>query len=476
VITSGLGSAVGIAVFGWPVSQAVLFGLVISLSSTMVCLKILMERGELDSVHGRIMIAILVLQDIGVVLMVIAVPLLGGAVENLPLALALAIGKAALFIGIAVISGLWVLPWLLGRVGGVRSRELFLLTVMVLSLGAALSTYIFGLSVVFGAFVIGLVLRESRFGDRALAEITPLRDIFAALFFVSLGMLVNPRFVLDSWWLIAATVALIVLVKFLVIFGIVRFFGYSGRIAFLTGAGLFQIGEFGFILAQAGVNMGIISAQFYSLILSSALFTMILTPLSLSSASWVYAKLTRAPRDREPVGEELPASSPDQGMELAVIAGYGRVGRNIVQGLRDAGIACTVIELDPELVSELRRSGITCIYGDASNVRVLDRVNLNRAKALVVTFPDPVAVVTTVKAALMINPKLKIVARVHRAREAELLKSLGVTELVSPEYEASFKFIKRLLRIYGLKQADREQVLARMQSREATETSPDDEI
>jgi len=313
-----------------------------------------------------------------------------------------------------------------------------------------------------------------------LAEITPLRDIFAALFFVSLGMLVNPRFVLDTWGLIATTVAIIILIKFLVVFGIVRLFGYSGRIAFLTGAGLFQIGEFGFILAQAGVNMGVISTQFYSLILASALITMILTPLSIGSVSWLYAKLTRTPTGREPITEEisaLPASGPAQRVKLAVIAGYGRVGRNIAQGLQDAGIAYTVIELDPELISELRRSGIACIYGDASNARVLDRVNISKAKALVVTFPDPVAVVTTVKAALAINPKLKIVARVHRTREAELLKSLGVAELVSPEYEASFRFVKRLLNVFGLNKADRKQVLAKMrQDEEITEFSPDDEV
>ncbi|TET27075.1 MAG: sodium:proton exchanger, partial [Dehalococcoidia bacterium] len=163
LVTFALGLVVGSFLFGWPLSQAALFGLVISLSSTMVCLKILMERGELDSVHGRIMLAILILQDISVVLMVVVVPLLSGSVENLPLALAMAIGKAVLFVGAAIVLGLWVLPWLMGRVGGVRSRELFLLTVLVLSLGAAVSTYIFGLSVVFGAFVIGLVLRETRF-------------------------------------------------------------------------------------------------------------------------------------------------------------------------------------------------------------------------------------------------------------------------------------------------------------------------
>jgi len=198
MVTFALGVAVGSTLFQWSISQTILFGLIISLSSTAVCLKLLMERGELTSVHGRIMVAILILQDIAVVLMMVVIPLLGGVAQNIPLALAIAAGKAALFIGIALVSGLWLLPWLMGRVGGVRSRELFLLTILVLCLGAAVGTQIFGLSMVFGAFLIGLVLRGTRFGYQAVAEITPLRDIFATLFFVSLGMLLDPRFIIDQ--------------------------------------------------------------------------------------------------------------------------------------------------------------------------------------------------------------------------------------------------------------------------------------
>jgi CPA2 family monovalent cation:H+ antiporter-2 len=478
LVTFALGLLVGSTLFQWSLSQAALFGLVISLSSTMVCLKILMERGELDSVHGRIMLAFLILQDISVVLMVIVIPLLSGTVDNLPLALAIAIGKSVLFVGIAIVLGLWVLPWLMGRVGGVRSRELFLLTVLVLSLGAALGTYIFGLSVVFGAFVIGLVLRETRFAHQALAEITPLRDIFATLFFVSLGMLLSPRFVLENWGLIAITVAIIIFIKFLVVSGIVRFFGYSGGISLLVGAGLFQIGEFSFILAQAGVNTGIISDQIYSLILTSAIITMILTPLSMSLASWLYPKLARAP-GRVLVTEGTPALSASGSPEAAnpvVIAGYGRVGQNIAQGLRNAVIPYTVVEIDPEVIFELRCGGTACIYGDASNAHVLSSVDLTKARVLVVTFPDPLAVVSTVESALKLNPKLKIVARVHRAREAELLKSLGVTELISPEYEASLEFLERVLSVYGRRKTDITRTLARVrQDEEIAKFSPDEE-
>ena len=479
LITFALGLIVGSALFKWPLSEAVLFGLVISLSSTMVCLKILMERGELDSMHGRIMIAVLILQDISVILMMVAMPILGDTGQNLPLALAMATGKAILFVGIAIVLGVWVLPWLMGTVGGVRSRELFLLTVLVLGLGAALGTQVLGLSAVFGAFLIGMVLRETRFAHQALAEITPLRDIFAALFFVSLGMLLDPKFVADYWWLVATTVAAIVFIKFLIVFGIVRFFGYAGGVALLAGAGLFQIGEFSFILAQGGVDAGIMSAQSYSLIIASAIITMLLTPLAMTLASRLYTKLPLAPRGRKPETRgvsRLPMAEPIEAVNQVVIAGFGRVGNNIAQGLQDAGISYTVIEIDPEIISELRCGGTACLYGDASNLHVLSKVALTEAKVLAVTFPDPLAVLTTVKSALAINPKLKIVARVHRSREAKLLKNLGVVGLISPEYEASLEFVTRILTASGWGKAHIEQALAAMgQDHRIAEFGPDEE-
>ncbi|MCK4961727.1 MAG: cation:proton antiporter, partial [Anaerolineales bacterium] len=449
--TFGLGLLVGVILFQWPFSQAALFGLIISLSSTAVCLKILMERGELTSVQGRIMMALLIFQDISVVAMVLIMPLLGGVAGNVPLALALAVGKVVLFIGMTIVAGRWVLPWLMGRVGGVRARELFLLTVLVLCLGAAIGTQIFGLSIVFGAFLVGLVLRETRFVHQALAEITPLRDIFATLFFVSLGMLLDPFFLVKNWAWVAIIVGVIIILKLLVIFSLVRLFGRSTRIAFLTGAGLFQIGEFSFILAQGGVNIGIVSNQFYSLILASAIITMLLTPVSINLTSRLFSKIARTADGKRIVAREaLPVSVSRETVNRVVVAGYGRVGQNIAQGLQDAGIPYLVIDIDPERVSEARSSGRPRIYGDATNFHLLNKAGLDKARALVITYPDPMAVVTTAKVALSINPELKILARVHRAKEANILKGMGITELVSPEYEASFRFIKRLLNITGL--------------------------
>ncbi|HEY41733.1 MAG TPA: sodium:proton exchanger [Dehalococcoidia bacterium] len=453
-ITFALGLAAGITLLGWPVVQSVVFGLIISLSSTAVCLKLLMERGELNSVHGRIMIAILILQDVAVVLMMVVMPVLGGTDQSLPLTLGIAVGKAALFVGIAIVSGLWVLPWLMGRVGGVRSRELFLLTMLVLCLGAAVGTQILGLSMVFGAFLIGLVLRGPRFGYQATAEITPLRDIFATLFFISMGMLLDPRFLIDEWALVAITVCIVVVIKVLVVFMVVRLFGHSNRIAVLSGVGLFQIGEFGFIIAQGGLSTGVVSQEFYSLILSTAILSMLLTPLLLGLVSRWYPRaipvraaqvLGKAETSIPPVDDSSPIK------ERVVVAGYGRIGRNVTQGLEDAEIPYMVIEIDPERIAELRRNRKPRIYGDASNMHVLSQAGLNNASILVVTFPDPLAAVNTVKYAREINPKINIIARVHRTREAELLKNMGVIELISPEYEASLEFIRRILSVSGWK-------------------------
>jgi CPA2 family monovalent cation:H+ antiporter-2 len=455
VATFILGLVASKLLFHLSLAEAAFFGLLISLSSTVVGLKMLMERGELDSMHGRIMIAILIVQDLSVVLMMVGVPVFGASLEGLLLTFAIAVGKAVLFLGIAVVLGLWVLPWLLGRVAGVRTRELFLLTVIILCFGAAFGTYIFGLSIAFGAFVVGLLLRESIFAHQALAEITPLRDVFATLFFVSLGMLLSPQFVVGNWSTVILAVVVIVAIKFGVCFGVARLFGYGGRTALFVGAGLAQIGEFSFILAQAGVNGGIMSDYLYSLVIASTVITMLLTPLFMGLASVLHTRLARVTATgatAAKAAKKIPSSvevEPHRPLGEVVICGYGRVGRNIANSLNTLIIPYLVIEMDPEIVSELNGKGENCIYGDASNAHVLSLAGLDKAKVLVVTYPDPLVVVTTVKNARRVNPKLQIVARVHRRRESELLESLGVSELVSPEYEASFEFVRLTLASVG---------------------------
>jgi len=464
-----LGLVAGKFIFHWPFGEAAFFGLLISLSSTMVGLKMLMERGELDSTHGRVMIAILIVQDLSVVLMMVGVPVFGASLGNLLPTFAIAIGKAVAFLGIAVGLGLWVLPWLLGRVAGVRSRELFLLTVLILCFGAAFGTYIFGLSVAFGAFVVGLLLRESIFAHQALAEITPLRDVFATLFFVSLGMLLSPKFVVGNWSMVILAVVVIVVIKFGVCFSVARLFRQGGRTALLVGAGLAQIGEFSFILAQAGKDSGIISDYFYSIVIASSVITMLLTPLLMALVSTAYPRLAKGPAERKFVPiDSLDSDEAEfhRSISEVVLCGYGRVGRNIAQRLYSLSIPYLVIEMDPELVYELHKKGENCIYGDASNAHVLSLARLNKAKVLIVTYPDPLSIVTTVKNALNINAKLKIVARVHRKSESKILEKLGVSDLISPEYEASFEFLHRTLAHIGWGKGDIQKTIGRFRHNE----------
>jgi len=456
-LTAAAGLLVGFFGFGWTLAQSAVFGMGISLSSTMVCLKILMDRGEVDSAHGRIMVAILILQDISVVVLVLLESTLGASGQSPLWLLALDVGKAVIFVALAIAAGLWVVPWLLGNVGGVRTRELFLLTVVVLCLAAALGTSVLGLSVVFGAFVVGLVLRESRFASQVLTEVTPLRDVFATLFFVSLGMLLDLSFVADHWEMVLITVGAVAAIKIGIVSGVVRLFGYNARIAVFSGFGLFQIGEFSFVLAQTGMNMDIVTEDFYSLIVASAIITMLLTPLSLALVSWLHHKtplstlpllLNGSAKGADGLPEPLQASN------TVLVAGYGRVGQNVARALRDARVPLVVIDIDPEVTYKSRCDRVPSIYGDASNMHVLSTLDMKKVKALVVTYPDPLAVSATVQAALKLNPELRIVARVHRQEDVERIRRLGVVELVSPEYEASVELVRRILSAEGWQQND----------------------
>jgi len=469
-LTAAAGLVVGLLAFKWTLAQSAVFGMGISLSSTMVCLKILMDRGEVDSTHGRIMVAMLIVQDISVVGLVLLESMLGASAQSPLWLLAVAIGKAVIFVALAIAGGLWVVPWLLGNVGGVRTRELFLLTVVVLCLIAALGTSVLGLSVVFGAFIVGLVLRESRFASQVLAEVTPLRDVFATLFFVSLGMLLDLRFVADHWVLVLTTVGAVTAIKVGVVSGIVRLFGYNGRIAIFSGFGLFQIGEFSFILAQTGTNMGVVTEDFYSLIVASAIITMLLTPFSMGLVSWLHH---RAPLselvtllDGSANGAAISLRSL-QSSDTVLVAGYGRVGQNVARALRDAQVPCIVIDIDPEVTYKSRCDRVPSIYGDASNMHVLSSLDMKKIKALVVTYPDPLAVAATVQAALKLNPELRIVARVHRQEDVSRIQRLGPVELVSPEYEASVEVVKRILSAEGWQQNDITGVIDRLRANPA---------
>ena len=464
LLTAAVGLALG-KLLGWSILEAIFFGFLIALSSTMIVLKTLMERGELGSSHGRIMIGILLVQDLSLVPLMIILPALGEAGVELWSALGIATLKAALFIGVMLLLGMWGWPWLLRRVAGGGSRELFLLTVIALCFGAALGAYFLGISAAVGAFIAGLLISQSTFARQAFADIVPLRDTFGALFFVSLGMLANPQFVIENLAIITVVVTVIIVAKFIICSLIPWSFGYSFKTTLFTGMGLLQIGEFSFVLAGMGLEAGIISPYLYALTLTSAIITMLLTPFALSFASFLYKRLSQRKRFSQLVATRLDPGWQSKQWQLsghAVICGHGRVGSNLARVLERRKLSYLVIDLDPQVISELHAKGIPCIYGDASNPEILAHAQLNEARILICTFPDFIAVELTARNALRINPKLDIVARVHRDADAEVFKGIGISEIVRPEFEASLEITRHTLHRFGLTSFDIQHILSEL--------------
>jgi len=453
VATTGMGFAVG-WLLGWSLVESLLFGFFIAMSSTIIVLKTLLERGELGSPHGRVMAGILLVQDLSVILMMLILPSLGDEANAVfSRAWGWEFLRALSFLGAVFVLGFWVLPWFLNRVVEGRSRELFLLTVVTLCMGAAFGAYYVGLSVALGAFLAGLLISESEYAHQARADIGPLRDVFAILFFVSLGMLADPSFIAANPVEVGAVVAAIVIGKFIIVSIIMRAFGYSGKTTLFAGSGLFQIGEFSFVLAALALEMGAISNHIYSLTLAAAGITMLLTPFGMGLASGLYHKMIQRERFAWLFTSRADPGESDERKRLSghvVICGYGQVARNLGNVLERRNFPYLVIDIDPRSIDAVRTKGVPCIYGDAANPEILSRAELDKARVMVVTFPDPIAAKLAVVNARRINPRLNIVARVHRDEDMVVLRELGVSEMVRPELEAGLEIIRHTLHRFGL--------------------------
>ncbi len=449
--TALLGFVLSKALFNWTVPDAIFFGFLIALSSTTVVLKILVERGETNTPHGRIMIAILLVQDLAVLPLMVILPTLGEPAANLIYSLGITLAKAMLFLGAITVIGFWIIPVFLGQAAGTRSRELFLITILAICLGAAFGTAHFGISAAFGAFAAGMLVSRSHFAHQALADIIPLRNAFAALFFVSLGMLASPRFIMDNWSIVILVALIIVLSKFIVCTLIPRLYGYSLKTTLFVGAGLIQVGEFSFVIGQAGLESGVISAHLYSLILSSAFITILFTPLALKLAGVSYNFLTTsrrlAPLTR--LGSDKPLVDVKKRLtNHVIICGHGRTGSNLANILKGYQIPYVVIELNPKIIAELRAQKIACIYGDAGNTQILEMAHVAKARVLALTCPDPMAEITATNHAKRVNPEIDVIARLPEASVTERLRKLDVSEIVEPAFEASLEFVRHILGYY----------------------------
>lgn len=451
-LTTGFVMAIALLI-GWATTslQGIFLGFVLSLSSTAVVLKILTERGETGAAHGQVMLALLIAQDLALGLMLAFLPALDQP-EAFWITLGAAALRFALFLGGAIALGRWFVPWLMRTIAATESQELFLLTVIALCLGVAWVTALLGLSIEMGAFVAGLMVAEVDYSEQALGRVLPLRDTFACLFFVSVGMLVDPVVLLQNWAAIAGLVAVVMVGKACIIMLVVLRFSYSFRTALLVGVGLNQIGEFSFVLALEGFTLGLISEQQYLLLLGTTAITLVLTPAWIKSAPAITAGMKRIPGLKEwltQLSEPSLFSVPDNIAGHVIVAGYGRVGKVLVNILLNRGYTVLVIENSEAAIRQLRQRRIPFVYGDADAEQVLEKTHLAAAKALAIALPDPTSTRLLLQQALCRSPHLDIIARSHTDKEIDLLTQLGAREVVQPEFEAAMELGSHLLHTLG---------------------------
>lgn len=430
---------------------ALMFGIFAALSSTMAALKTLDERGENDSLHGRIATGILIIQDLSVVPIAVLLPLISQTPERLAPALGLAVGKAALLIAGTYLLAARALPWALLRIATARSRELFLLAVIAFALGTAFATERLGLSIAFGAFLAGLIVGRTEVGHRALSETLPLRDVFAALFFVSVGSLIDPRFALANISIVLPLALALIVGKAVLTTAVVRGFGFDGLTAIAVGLPLAQIGEFSLVLGQIALRQGLITEDEYAGLLAVTLVTILLSAPLLGVAEPLCHVLTRVPGiGRCFARPVVPNLGPEPPANHVVICGFGRVGRAVASVLATRGFHYLVIDLNPHIIADLRREGIPCIYGDAVQPAVLAHARLDRARGLACTVPDARTAEAIIRTARSISPRLDIIARASDPVSVPRLRRAGATEVVYPEFEAGLEFIRHILHRYGV--------------------------
>ncbi|MCP1572007.1 CPA2 family monovalent cation:H+ antiporter-2 [Herbaspirillum rubrisubalbicans] len=423
---------------GWPFGEGFLFGLALSVASTVVLLKALQERRLVETQRGRIAVGWLIVEDIAMVLALVLIPalsgILGGKGEALSgsavlLTLGLTLGKVVAFVAVMLIVGRRVIPWILERIADTGSRELFRLAVLAIALGFALgSAYVFGVSFALGAFFAGMILSESELSHRAAEESLPLRDAFSVLFFVSVGMLFDPSIVLREPLLVLATVLIIVVGKSLAAWLIVRAFGHPNSTALTISASLAQIGEFSFILATLGLSLDLLSPMARDLILGGAILSILLNPLLFSLLDRYEA--------RQPKPADVSDVPPTVDLEdHVVLVGYGRVGRGIGEQLRAQGKPFVVIEAQRENLDALRQDGVPALYGNAAQSELLKAAAVARARWLLVAIPEVFEAGQVIENALELNAGLKVVARAHSDAEIEHLEKHGAQRVIMGERE-----------------------------------------
>jgi CPA2 family monovalent cation:H+ antiporter-2 len=434
-------------VLGWPPLFGLTIGIVVSVASTMVLARLLMDRGELHARHGRVMVGITLVEDLAVVVLTVLIPALGSLEPGRLLAIGAALGRAlAILLPVGYLATKLVPP-LMTRVARTRNAELFLLVALGVGLGTAALSQALGLSLALGAFLAGLVISESDYAHETLARLLPLRDAFVALFFVTIGALIDPRTLFDHLPLLGVMVGLIVAGKLVIWTLVTLLFGYAIRTALLVGIGLTQIGEFSFILVQAARTAGHVGEDVYNATLAASLLTILVNALLVRRAPEWMARL-RPARDAHPLphGEAAPETPSGH----VILLGFGRVGSAVGEALETFGVPYLVVETDPDVVAGLRGRGVPALFGDGAQPRLIEVAGADRAQLAVVTIPDGKRAQLAVAALKAMNPRLPVLARAHDATVAEQLEKKGASRVIRPELEGAAALIRRALGRLGL--------------------------
>ena len=449
--------------------QAIFAGLLVAMSSTAIVLKQLANRGETAAPQGRIAVAVLLLQDLMVVVAMLAVPLLADAAgttqqafqagstaavssEHLSL---LAHPLAVVAVGLCVVSGVLLagrtlVPRVLHAVVRLRNRELFLITIVLICLGTAAITARVGLSLALGAFLAGLSLSESEYGHQAFVEVLPFRDTLSSLFFVSVGMLLDIHFLADHALLVAATVAFILVAKICVTAIPALLAGFSLRTSLLAGAAIAQVGEFSFVLGSRGAEAGLLDADDYQTFLAAAVLSMAATPLVMAVLPGWLEQLSRTTLFFQWLREPTPEDAAPPVSDHVIIAGFGLNGRNIAAALTEFAVPHVILELNPQTVRSMRSNSLDIRFGDCTRVAVLEHAGLARARALVIAISDPASTRRAVRVARDLSSSVRIFVRTEYLCEIDELKSLGANEVIPAEFETALSLFERVLGIYNV--------------------------
>ncbi len=427
-----------------PLGPAIFIGFLMALSSTAIVLKILQQKAQMESPAGRISLSILIYQDLIIVPMMLAIPLLAGRMEADMTGVAVTAGRTLCIIGAIFLLARKGVPWLLARVVRTKSRELFLISIIGICLGTAWLTAQLGLSLSLGAFIAGLVVAESEYSHSALEGILPFKDVFTSVFFISVGMLLDMSFFLDNLPEVMVITLLVLGVKALIAGGDALLLGYPIRPAIIVGLAVCQVGEFSFVLAKSGLDFKLLSAQNYQLFLAASILTMAATPFLLNAAPAVAARVGRK--------RNLPVEAddePDEGLsDHLIILGYGVGGKLLARAARMAGIPYVILEMNPDTVRHYAAEGEPIFHGDAIHPALLQQLGIQRARVLAVVVSDPAAVRAVTEISRHLNPQLHILVRTRFLGEIAALKELGASDVIPEEFETSIEIFNRVLSKY----------------------------